>query len=115
MIRWILIGTALQTAMVVLGHWVPQVALLFAPLGMAISLVVGLLWARQEARGSADAARGGAFVGGSCALVGITISFLLGDVGPIILLAGTASSAVTGMLGGLAGGKLRKPAAAGAT
>jgi hypothetical protein len=107
MIRWIAVGIVLQTGMVVTGHWVPAVAQLFAPLGMGISLVVGFLWARGASRDYAHAAWGGAVVGGTCALVGIAISLVLGDVVAAILLVGTASSAVTGLLGGLAGAKLR--------
>lgn len=106
MTRWIVVGIVLQTAMVLVGHWVSAVALLFAPLGMGISLAVGLLWAREGARDYRHAAGGGAVVGGTCALVGIAISLVLGDVGPAILLFGTASSAVTGAVGGLVGARL---------
>ena len=38
MLRWIAVGTVLQTAMVVVGHWVAAVADLFGPLGVVISL-----------------------------------------------------------------------------
>ncbi|MFW6193075.1 MAG: hypothetical protein ACOC83_06280, partial [Gemmatimonadota bacterium] len=69
MMTWIGVGTALQTAMVVVGHWTPAVASLFGPLGVTISLVVGLLWARSEAETYGRAALGGALVGGACALV----------------------------------------------
>ncbi len=103
MIRWIAIGTVLQVAMVLIGHWSLAVARLFGPLGMAISLVVGLLWARAEGRGYGHAAGGGAVVGGACALLGILVSFALGDVGAVILAFGTLSSAVAGALGGLVG------------
>lgn len=113
MMKWIGVGTVLQTTMVVVGHWTTAVANLFGPLGVAISLVVGLLWAREGAEGYGNAALGGAIVGGACALVGIAISYLLGDVTATILAFGTVSSAVTGLLGGLAGRKLR-PAARGA-
>jgi hypothetical protein len=107
MIRWIVAGIVLQTCMVVVGHWVAAVSLLFAPLGMGISLAVGLLWAREKARDYRHAAQGGAIVGGTCALVGIGVSLALGDVGAALLLFGTASSAVTGALGGLGGARLR--------
>lgn len=110
MMTWIGVGTALQTAMVVVGHWTPAVANLFGPLGMTISLVVGLMWARSGPESYGQAALGGAIVGGTCALVGIAISYLMGDVTAIILAFGTASSAVAGALGGLAGRRLR-PAA----
>lgn len=120
MLKWIAVGTVLQVAMVLAGHWVAAVASLFGPLGVAISLVVGLLWAREGARGFGHGAGGGAIVGGACALLGIVVSFLLGDVAAVILAFGTISSAVTGALGGLVGAKLgaggagRAPEGAGA-
>lgn len=112
MVQWVVVGTLLQTAMVLVGHWVPAVALLFAPLGMGISLAVGLGWARTAATGYGHAAWGGALVGGVCALIGIAISLALGDVTAAILVLGTMSSAVTGALGGLAGARLRPRAVA---
>lgn len=104
--KWLAIGTVLQIAMVVVGHQVTAVANLFGPLGMAISLVAGLLWARESSAGYGNAAGGGAMVGGGCALVGILVSYLLGDVTAMILALGTISSAVTGSLGGLLGRRL---------
>lgn len=113
MLKWTIVGTMLQTAMVLVGHWVAAVAGLFGPLGVAISLLVGLLWARDEARGWGHGAAGGAVVGGVCALIGIAVSFGLGDVSAVILAFGTLSSAVTGALGGLLGARLaRRPAGA---
>lgn len=113
--KWIAVGTVLQTAMVLVGHWVTAVANLFGPLGVAISLVVGLLWAKDHSVGYGNGAGGGAVVGGVCALIGILISYLLGDVTAVILAFGTLSSAVTGAIGGLIGRKVRGPAGAGAT
>ncbi len=107
MIKWIGIGTVAQLAMVLIGHWSSAVANLFGPLGVVISLIVGLLWAREAARGLGNGARGGAVAGGVCACIGIAVSLLLGDVEPIILLFGTLSSAVTGLVGGLLGSRMR--------
>lgn len=115
MLKWTTVGTVLQLAMVTAGHWIAAVARLFGPLGVAISLLVGLLWAREGARGAGHGAGGGALVGGACAFLGIVASFLLGDVTAVILAFGTASSAVTGAVGGLLGSRLgRGRAAAGA-
>ncbi|HEX4303819.1 MAG TPA: hypothetical protein VHZ78_13565 [Rhizomicrobium sp.] len=98
-----LIGTVLQVAMVVAGHFVPYIALnLFAFGGMGISLVAGLIYGRSAA-GLGGAALGGAIAGGVCALIGIAISVVLGDVPAMILVVGTLSSAVTGAIGGLIG------------
>jgi len=99
-----LAGTVLQVAMVLAGHSIPAVAALFAVLGMAFSLVAGVLyaqWVRTDT--AARAMTGGAVAGGACALIGIAISFALGDVTAVILAVGTLSSAVTGAIGGSVG------------
>lgn len=98
----IIIGTVLQVAMVVIGHFSPMVAAYFATGGVGISAAAGVLYGRSAA-GFGGAALGGGIAGGVCALIGIVISFALGDVEAMILAIGTFSSAVTGALGGLAG------------
>lgn len=111
LIRATALGTVLQVAMVVSGHFIPAIALLFAPLGVGISLLAGLLYGRWA--GPKGAWAGGALAGGLCALLGIALSFGLGDVTAAILALGTLSSAVGGMLGGWLGGRLagrRSPA-----
>lgn len=98
-----LVGAALQLLMVVSGHFVPAIAALFAIGGMLISLIAGLIYARA-ARGSwPDSLLGGLIAGGVCALLGIVVSYLLKDVTASILLLGTLSSAVTGLVGGAIG------------
>ncbi|MEO8337517.1 MAG: hypothetical protein ABI664_21255 [bacterium] len=98
------VGTVLQLAMVLVGHSNASIAALFGPVGMGISLVAGLIYASQ-ARGSSvgSAALGGFVAGGLCALIGIVVSFALGDVTALILALGTLSSAVAGAIGGWVG------------
>lgn len=96
------IGTVLQLTMVVAGHFVPAVAALFAVGGMAISAITGVLYGRG-APTFAGGALGGAIAGGACALIGIAVSCALGDVDAMVLLFGTLASAVTGLIGGMAG------------
>jgi hypothetical protein len=103
--RATLIGTILQLAMVVGGHYVPPIKSLFAPGGMLISGVAGWLFARMSGGGRGLSAAGGLFAGAACAFLGILESFYLGDVPASLLLLGTASSAVTGAIGGLLGGR----------
>ncbi|HET7598699.1 MAG TPA: hypothetical protein VFK09_00305 [Gemmatimonadales bacterium] len=99
-----LVGTLLQLAMVISGHYAAEVQQLFAPLGMALSLVAGLLYARWARPGTAGVAvGGGAAAGGVCAFAGILVSYLFGDVPAAVLGFGTASSAVAGAVGGLIG------------
>ena len=108
----ILIGTGLQLLMVIAGHYSPAIAQMFAPGGMGISALAGVLAAlatRPASLGSA--ATRGAIAGGVSAFVGILVSFLLGDVPAAVLGFGTASSAVTGALGGLVGKLLSARAA----
>jgi len=97
-------GLVLQLAMVVGGHYTPVVKELFAVLGMGFSLVAGFLYVWLAVKGSwrTDLA-GGAIAGGVCALIGIALSAALGDVPAAILLFGTLSSIVTGVMGGAVG------------
>jgi len=101
MTRWLIIGTVLQLIMVISGHFNAFIAQnLFAVGGMAISLIAGAGYGASAATRGAGAA-GGALVGGVCALIGIVVSFALGDVPALILAVGTLSSAVTGAIGGV--------------
>lgn len=105
-------GTLLQLAMVTIGHGVAAVALLFAPLGVAISLVAGVLYGRWSTPGGGSSLAGGAIAGGTCAFIGIAVSLLLGDVEPVVLAFGTVSSALFGAGGGWLGRRIsaREPA-----
>jgi hypothetical protein len=106
--RATLIGTVLQVAMVVGGHYVPAIKSLFAPGGMLISAFAGWLFGRLSRGPRALSTVGGLFAGAACAFLGILESFYLGDVPTTLLLLGTASSAVTGALGGLVAGWAKK-------
>ena len=114
MTRALLLGTLLQLAMVVIGHNTVAVASLFAPLGMVISLIAGLLYARWARPSRGTAVRGGAIVGGVSALIGIAVSYFLGDVQASVLFLGTLSAAFTGAIGGLIGDVVGGRAPAGA-
>ena len=102
--RAAIVGTLLQLAMVISGHFVPFIAQnVFMLGGMAISALAGLLYAREAAAGYGSGALGGAIAGAACAIIGIAVSVLLGDTQAMILAIGTVSSAVTGAIGGLVG------------
>ena len=103
-----IIGTLLQLAMVVSGHWVEFIKLnVFAVGGMLISALAGVIFARSAGLDRKKSAIQGAIVGGLCALIGIAVSFFLGDVPANILALGTLSSAVTGAIGGAIAGSAR--------
>lgn len=109
-----LLGTVLQVAMVVAGHTNKSIAGMFAIGGMGFSLIAGLayaMWARGES--AASLAVGGLIAGALCALIGIFVSYRLGDVPASLLALGTISSAVTGALGGWLGKFLFRAAGVG--
>ncbi|HLY55516.1 MAG TPA: hypothetical protein VKS60_08170 [Stellaceae bacterium] len=97
------IGTVLQIAMVLAGHYSEEVKALFALGGMGFSLVAGLLFAWSAQAGWSADLTGAAIAGGGCALIGIAVSVALGDVPATLLLLGTLSSVVTGLIGGAVG------------
>jgi len=98
-----IVGTVLQLAMVIAGHFEPFIASkVFMFGGMGISALAGFLAGRGASVYGA-AALTGAVAGGVCALIGIAVSVLLGDTHAMILAFGTLSSAVTGVIGGLIG------------
>ncbi len=98
------IGLVLQAAMVVGGHFTASVKDLFAFGGMGFSLVAGFLYVWFAVKGSwGSDLGGGAIAGGLCALIGIALSAVLGDVPAVLLLFGTLSSVVTGVMGGAMG------------
>jgi len=100
-----ILGTVLQLAMVVSGHSNTSIANLFAAGGMAISLLAGVAYVFIARNGTAPSSPvvGGLVAGGLCAFIGILVSYLLGDVPALVMTFGTASSAVTGALGGWLG------------
>ena len=103
-----IIGTLLQLAMVLSGHWIEFIKLnVFAVGGMLISALAGVIYARSARVDRKKSAVQGALVGGLCALIGIVVSFILGDVPAGILVLGTLSSAVTGAIGGAIAGVKR--------
>ncbi len=105
-------GLVAQLAMVVAGHFIPVIKEHgFAIGGVLISLLTGVLYVRLSRAGWANALIGGAIAGGVCALLGIAVSFALGDVPMSILLLGTVGSAVGGLVGGAIGRALPGSAA----
>jgi hypothetical protein len=102
------LGTVAQLAMVLTGHSVPAVANLFAIGGMSLSLLAGLFYGAVAPQSTLRTATGGgALAGGLSALIGITVSFMLGDVPAWVLAFGTLSSTIAGALGGSIGRLLR--------
>jgi hypothetical protein len=108
LISAILLGTVLQLAMVIAGHYIPVIRNdIFALGGMAISLIAGLYLGWRSGGSWGARLSGGAVAGGVCALIGIALSVVLKDTAPMILVIGTISSAVTGLIGGAASKLIR--------
>src|SRR4051812_44285236 len=81
-----LLGTILQVAMVVAGHTNPSIAALFAVGGMGLSLLAGVAYAVIAGGGKAGSlAIGGLLAGAICALIGIFVSYMMGDVSMSLL------------------------------
>lgn len=100
------IGTALQVAMVVLGHFVPsmQAIGLFPVAGTLIGGITGWLAGKRSAGGGGDAARNGGIAGGATGALGSLVSTALGDVP----LANVAIAGGATLLSGAIGGALAK-------
>jgi hypothetical protein len=108
------VGTILQLAMVIAGHYSPAIANQFAIAGMTISGIAGLLFSLWSGPKTITAAAGGGVVaGGVSAFLGILVSYLLGDLPASVLAFGTAGSAVSGAVGGLVGRLFASKAAPG--
>ena len=106
------VGTVLQILMVVAGHLHPEVAALFGPLGTALSLLAGVLYALLSREAVRPAAVGGAIAGAACGVLGVLVSFALGDVPALVFLIAAVSGIVAGALGGAAGAFLARRTAA---
>jgi hypothetical protein len=106
-------GTIAQVLLVVSGHFVPWIAdNLFALGGVALSVAAGVIYARRTAE--AGVLVGGALAGGLCAVIGIAVSTLLGDVPWTLLAVGGLASAIGGA-GGAAVQRVVSRRAAGRT
>jgi len=98
----IVFGVVLQVAMVLIGHLVPSVRDYWGPGGMLISLVVGAVAVGSATPSWPHALRAGALAGGIGAVVGIALAYVLHDVPAALVVLGTLSSAVAGILGAAA-------------
>lgn len=97
-------GTLLQSAMVIIGHFVPSVAASFPIVGTAIGAVTGFLFSRWGGRPTRMAsASGGALAGGVAGMLGTIISAALGDVPLATVGVATVSTVVSGLLGAAVG------------
>lgn len=113
LVNALIFATVLQVAMVLAGHWIAYVKdNLFAAMGTGISIVGAVHYVRAATPSWTWAALGGAIVGGLSALIGIVISYALGDVPVETLMIGTFASTVAAAIGGAVARIFFKPQAA---
>ncbi|HEY2068544.1 MAG TPA: hypothetical protein VGG48_03230 [Rhizomicrobium sp.] len=99
--RAVIVGTVLQVALALLGHfseWVALHAFWFG--GMMISATASYLYAQDIGPGYYRGTVVGAIIGGGCALVGFAVSGALGDITLHDYLLRAAVSVVCGAAGG---------------
>jgi hypothetical protein len=98
------IGLAGQLAMVFGGNVDADIAQMFPTLGTTIAGVAGLMYPLfHRGLSSKQAAIGGALAGGGGAVLGILVSYLLGDVPLPVVAIGGGMSTVAGGIGGVIG------------
>jgi hypothetical protein len=97
------VGSIVQVAMVVSGHYYSPMKSAFAVGGMGLSLAAGVLYAYLAREGWPGSLIGGTVAGGLCAFIGIAVSYAMGDVPPSLMIFGTVGSAVAGLAGGAVG------------
>jgi len=98
------IGTVLQLAMVIAGHFSPQIAQLFPFLGTGLGGLAGLLNGKWSTGATAGQAAGAGAVSGAIGgIIGTVASNLLGDATLSTIAVGGGSTAVAGLVGGLIG------------
>ena len=95
------IGTALQVAMVVIGHYLPleQQAWWFPAIGTLLGGVTGWI-AAPGAAGTGAAAGNGALAGGVAGVLGSLVSTALGDSPVSNAVVAGGATVVSGAIGG---------------
>ena len=106
LIRAFVVGTVVWVALVVLGPFVHRWLgfRMFEFGGMMISATSGYLYAMHAGKGYFPGATAGAITGGASALIGISISVMMGELmNRLFIPGGTAVCVLTGAVGGLFG------------
>jgi hypothetical protein len=104
--KFLLGGGVVGAILSVVAHFNPSVLGISGPLGALVSLICGVLLGRSGPHTAGSIAMNGAIAGGGAALLGILVSFILGDQPAFVMAAGTVGGAVAGAVGGLLGWKL---------
>jgi len=102
--RAMLVGAVFEFLLVMAGHIQPWLKPHFFLFGcMLIAGVMGLLYARDLARGFRLGSLGGAAAGAACGVVAVSASSLMGDRPDLYIPYGVMVSTLTGAVGGVFG------------
>jgi hypothetical protein len=101
--RAILVGVVFELLRVAAGYFKPWLRPFFLFGAMLIAGLMGLLYARDLARGFAAGALGGAAVGVLCGLASVLAAHYLGESPDLFLPWGVAVCTLTGAAGGMFG------------
>jgi hypothetical protein len=102
--RALLAGMVCEAGFMLVGHYRPIVALHYGLFGcMMIAGTMGLLYARDLARGYISGALGGLVIGAACGLAAVAAASLLGDRPDLFIPYGVMICTLIGAIGGLFG------------
>jgi hypothetical protein len=102
--RALLAGMVCEAGFMLVGHYRPFVALHYGLFGcMMIAGTMGLLYARDLARGYISGALGGLVIGAACGLAAVGAASLLGDRPDLFIPYGVMICTLIGTIGGLFG------------
>ena len=102
--RALLAGMLCEAGFLLLGHYRPFLALHYGLFGcMMIAGTMGLLYARDLARGYVSGALGGLVIGAACGLAAVGTANLLGDNPDQFIPYGVMICTLIGAIGGLFG------------
>jgi hypothetical protein len=104
LIRAVAAGCACEAGFMLLGHYRPFLALHYGLFGcMVIAGTMGLLYARDLARGYVAGALGGLVIGAACGLAAVGAANLLGEKPDLFIPYGVMVCTLIGAIGGLFG------------
>lgn len=101
MMPYIVAGSVLQLALVLAGHFSGAILNQAALLGTVIAFVIGGWFGATAVRRLEHAAAGGLVASGVSAFIGIFVAALLGDKRWLVLIFGTLTAAVAGLIGAM--------------
>jgi hypothetical protein len=104
LVRALAAGCAAAAGFMLVGHYRPLLALQYGLFGcMVIAGTMGLLYARDVARGYVAGALGGLVIGAACGLAAVGTVNLLGDRPDLFIPYGVMVCTLIGAIGGLFG------------